>query len=146
MYKLKKIAIGCDHAGYELKEYLKNYLIENKIEIEDFGAFSEDSTDYAEYAHMVANSVAEKKSCVGVLICGSGNGISMAANKHSGIRAALCWNIEIAKLARQHNDANILSLPARFISEESAIEIVKVFLEEKFEGGRHQRRVSKINE
>ena len=142
----KKIAIGCDHAGYELKEYLKNYLIENGIEIKDHGTFSEDSTDYPDYAHMVASSVANKKVFAGVLICGSGNGISMAANKHSGIRAALCWEVEIAKLARQHNDANILSLPARFISKDSAKEIVKIFLEEEFEGGRHQRRVSKIND
>lgn len=142
---LNKIAIGCDHAGFVLKEQIKKHLKNNNVEVNDFGAFSEDSTDYAEYSHMVASSVNEKNTTVGILICGSGNGINMTANKHNGIRAALCWNAEIAKLARQHNDANILSLPARFISEESAIEIVKVFLEEKFEGGRHQRRVLKID-
>ena len=143
--KLKKIAIGCDHAGFILKEHIKKHLKNNNVDVNDFGAFSEDSTDYAEYSHMVANSVNEKTTTAGILICGSGNGINMTANKHNGIRAALCWNAEIAKLARQHNDANILSLPARFISDESAIEIVKVFLEEKFEGGRHQRRVFKID-
>ena len=143
--KFKEIAIGCDHAGFTLKECIKKYLNENKLEINDFGTFSEDSTDYAEYAHLVANYVNKEEDIVGILICGSGNGISMAANKHIGIRAALCWDSEIAKLARQHNNANIISLPARYISEENAIEIVKVFLNEDFEGGRHQRRVIKID-
>ena len=145
MINFKEIAIGCDHAGFALKERIKKYLNENKVEINDLGTFSEDSTDYAEYAHKVANCVNEEQEIVGILICGSGNGISMAANKHSGIRAALCWDTEIAKLARQHNNANIISLPARFVSEEKAVEIVKTFLNEEFEGGRHQRRVLKID-
>jgi len=145
MSNKKIIAIGCDHAGFELKEFLKKYLIENNLQVKDFGTFSEESTDYPDYAHKVANSVIDGETSKGVLICGSGNGISMAANKHDGIRAALCWNTEIVKLARQHNDANILSLPARFVSKDIALDIINFFLKVEFEGGRHQRRVSKIN-
>lgn len=137
-----KIAIGSDHAGYELKEYLKENI--EGIEFVDLGTKSEESCDYPDYAHPVAEKVETKSVEFGILICGSGNGISMAANKHKGIRAALCWNKEIAELARQHNDANIVSLPARYVSKEEALEIVKKFLNTPFEGGRHQRRVDKI--
>lgn len=139
-----KIPIGCDHAGYQLKEKLVQYLTEKGLEVEDFGCFSEESIDYADYAHPVANLVESNKGMKGILICGSGNGISMTANKHKGIRAALCWTVEIAKLAREHNDANILSMPARFITEDLAIEMVDVFFSTEFEGGRHQKRIDKM--
>lgn len=137
-----KIAIGSDHAGYELKEFLKEKL--EGIEFIDVGTKSEESCDYPDYAHPVAEKVENKSVDFGILICGSGNGISMAANKHKGIRAALSWKKEIAELARRHNNANIVSLPARYISKEEALEIVKTFLKTPFEGGRHQRRVEKI--
>ncbi len=137
-----KIAIGSDHAGYELKEFLKEKL--EGIEFFDVGTKSEESCDYPDYAHPVAEKVEKKEVDFGILICGSGNGISMAANKHKGIRAALSWKKEIAELARQHNDANIVSLPARYVSKEEALEIVKAFITTSFEGGRHQRRVEKI--
>jgi ribose 5-phosphate isomerase B len=140
-----KLAIGADHAGFSLKEKLKKYLLEKGIEVKDFGAPSEQSVDYPDFAHPVAKAVEKKEAEFGLLMCGSGNGINMAANKHQGIRAALCWNSEIAKLARQHNDANILSLPARFIEEEEAKKCVDVFLSTPFEGGRHENRVKKIN-
>ena len=140
----KKIAIGSDHAGYELKEIIKAELAKTGIEIIDFGCPSEESIDYPDYAHPVSEYVEQNKTR-GILICGSGNGISMSANKHQGIRAALCWTQEIAQLARQHNDANIVSLPARFIKEETAKHIVKAFLNTDFEGGRHERRVNKIS-
>jgi len=139
-----KIAIGADHAGYDLKKVIINFLNEKGHEIEDFGCHSEESIDYPDYAHPVCESIESGKNEFGVLICGSGNGISMAANKHSGIRAALSWEAEIAKLGRLHNDANIVSLPARFITEENAVKIIDVFFSTDFEGGRHQRRVDKI--
>lgn len=139
-----KIAIGCDHAGYELKEFIKNYLISKGFEVTDCGAYSSESVDYPDFAHAVSKRVENKESVYGILICGSGNGISMAANKHAGIRAALCWKKEIAALARQHNDANILSMPARFISADEAKEITDIFLRTEFEGGRHANRVNKI--
>lgn len=137
-----KIAIGSDHAGFELKEFLKKNIEE--IEFFDVGTKSEESCDYPDYAHPVAEKVEKEEVNYGILICGSGNGICMAANKHKGIRAALCWKKEIAELARQHNNANIVSLPARYISKEEALEIVSIFLKTPFEGGRHQRRVEKI--
>jgi ribose 5-phosphate isomerase B len=140
----KKIAIGSDHAGFQLKEVLKKELVKKGIEIVDFGCPSEESIDYPDYAHPVAVYV-EQNNAQGILICGSGNGISMSANKHQGIRAALCWTEEIARLSRQHNDANIVSLPARFIEEETAKHIVEAFLNTDFEGGRHKRRVNKIS-
>ena len=140
----KKIAIGADHAGYQLKEILKEELKQKGIEVVDFGCPSEESIDYPDYAHPVAEYV-EQNNSHGILICGSGNGISMSANKHQGIRAALCWTEEIAQLARQHNDANIVSLPARFIETEKAKKIIEAFLKTDFEGGRHERRVSKIS-
>lgn len=138
-----KLAIGCDHAGFELKEFIKSNFKE--IEWLDKGCFSAESVDYPDFAHAVATSIEGGESSMGVLICGSGNGISMAANKHAGIRAAIAWKPELASLARQHNDANILSLPARFISEQEAVVIVNSFLEASFEGGRHQKRVEKIS-
>jgi ribose 5-phosphate isomerase B len=141
-----KIAIGCDHAGFELKEKLKLYLESKGWEINDFGTYSEARADYPDFAHLVAISVENKESDFGLLMCGSGNGINMAANKHKGIRSALCWNAEIAELARLHNDANILTLPARFIAEEEAKKCVAVFYSTAFEGGRHADRVNKISQ
>lgn len=138
-----KLAIGCDHAGFSLKEFIKSNF--NEIDWLDKGCYSADSVDYPDFAHAVARSIEDKETELGILICGSGNGISIAANKHADIRAAIAWKPELASLARQHNDANILSLPARFISELEAIEIVKAFLEASFEGGRHQARVDKIS-
>lgn len=140
-----KIAIGSDHAGFELKEKLIGYLTTKNIRVVDKGCYSSERADYPDFAHAVANAVIDKEIDFGILMCGSGNGINIAANKHNGIRAALCWNPEIAALARQHNDANILVLPARYISFEDACKCVEVFLEEKFEGGRHQTRIDKID-
>ncbi len=141
--KMKTIHIGSDHAGYELKEKLKGYLAGKGYEVMDHGTDSLESVDYPEYSHEVANAV-EGDNALGILICGSANGVAMAANKHAGIRAAICWTKEIAFLARSHNDANVLCLPARFISDKEAEEISDTFLSASFEGGRHQRRVSKI--
>jgi ribose 5-phosphate isomerase B len=143
-----RISIGSDHAGFEIKEIIKSYLqnqTEHKIDLNDFGCYSEDRVDYPDFAHLVAGQISENKADLGILVCGSGNGISMAANKWSGIRCALCWNPEISKMARLHNDANILSLPGRYISEEDAIECVKEFLNTSFEGGRHSDRIQKIS-
>lgn len=142
--KLNKIAIGSDHAGYELKEKLKNYLLNKGIELQDFGTDSPDSVDYPDYAHPLAEAVEKGSVDIGITICGSGNGINMTVNKHQGIRSALCWNKEISYLARLHNDANICSLPARFITYEEALEIVEIFLDTDFEKGRHVRRINKI--
>lgn len=139
-----KIAIGADHAGFELKKKIIDFLAKKGNEVEDFGCFSNESIDYPDYAHPVCESIETGKNKMGVLICGSGNGISMAANKHQGIRAALSWTPEIAELGRLHNDANIVSLPARFVTEEEALEIVDIFFSTEFEGGRHQKRVDKI--
>lgn len=138
------IPIGADHAGFQMKQMLISYLQERGFEVEDFGCFSEDSIDYPDFAHPVAEKVASHPGMKGILLCGSGNGISMTANKHQEIRSAICWTPEIAALARQHNDANIVTLPARFISEETAREIIDVFFSTDFEGGRHQRRIDKI--
>ena len=139
------IAIGSDHAGYEMKEALINWLSEQEIPVIDFGPDSTDSVDYPDYAHAVTASVLDEESVIGILICGSGNGICMTANKWRDIRAALCWNSEIAGLSRQHNNANVLCLPARFISIEESIRIMEIFLDTEFEGGRHEKRVDKIN-
>lgn len=141
----KIIPIGSDHAGFKLKEKIINHLLKEGYEIKDFGPFSEESVDYPDFAHPVANFIEEKKADLGILICGSGNGINMTANKHQEIRSALCWKPEIAELARLHNNANIIALPARFISENEAIECVDVFLTTEFEGGRHANRVNKIS-
>ena len=138
------IAIGADHAGFSLKGAISSYLTSLGHHVEDFGTHSEASVDYPDFAHPVANYVESGKANFGILICGSANGISIAANKHQGIRAAICWNPEVAKLARLHNDANILSLPARFISVDEAKACVDVFLSTAFEGGRHSLRVDKI--
>lgn len=140
-----KIAIGSDHAGFLLKQKLIKLLEHRGHQVLDLGCHGEDSIDYPDYAHPVADEVLKNRVDKGILICGSGNGISMTANKHQGIRCALCWNPEIASLARQHNDANIVSLPARFISDEEAFEITDIFLSTSFEGGRHANRVAKIN-
>ncbi|TNF48248.1 MAG: ribose 5-phosphate isomerase B [Bacteroidetes bacterium] len=139
------IPIGADHAGFSLKEELISYLKQKGYELKDFGCYSEESIDYPDYAHPVAEMVENNPGMLGIIICGSGNGINMTANKHQGIRSALCWKKEIAQLAREHNDANIIALPARFISTEEAIEMVDTFLTTSFEGGRHQRRVDKIS-
>ena len=144
MSNTPKVAIGSDHAGYKLKEKVKQHLEKSGYQVSDFGTLSEDSTDYPDYAHKVSDEVEKGNFKTGILLCGSGNGINMAANKHKGIRAALCWKKEIAEMARLHNDANILSLPARYISENEAFEMVDVFLNTDFEGGRHQKRIDKI--
>lgn len=138
------IVIGCDHAGFELKGKIINHLSNKGFDVKDMGCYSEDSIDYADYAHPVASKVEENIEVKGILICGSGNGINMTANKHQGVRSALCWTPEISKLAREHNDANILTLPGRFVSEELALEIVDVFFSTEFEGGRHLNRINKI--
>lgn len=141
---IKKVVIGSDHAGYDLKEIIKKHLAAKGIEVEDKGPVSADSVDYPDYAHPVAKDVINDATILGILICGSGNGINMTANKHQAIRSALCWKPEIAELARLHNNANIMALPARFISNEEALKCVDVFLTTDFEGGRHQNRVNKI--
>ncbi|MEZ4983214.1 MAG: ribose 5-phosphate isomerase B [Saprospiraceae bacterium] len=139
-----KISIGCDHAGFSHKKPVVDFLIEQGIEVVDHGTYTEDSVDYADFVHPVADDVEKGESALGIVICGSGNGVAMTANKHQGIRAALCWNEEIAVLAKSHNNANVIAIPARFVSEETAVQMVKSFLETEFEGGRHQRRIEKI--
>jgi ribose 5-phosphate isomerase B len=138
------ILFGCDHAGFQLKEVLLAHLATKNMITQDFGCYTEESIDYPDFAHLVAIAVSKNPEALGVLICGSGNGINMTANKHSGIRSALCWKKEIAVLARQHNNANILALPARFLTNEEGVEILTAFLETRFEGGRHQNRIDKI--
>lgn len=145
-FKNLRIAVCNDHAGYELKLKIIEYLQgEGVKELKDFGAFSAESSDYPDYAHPMASAIKRGEFDYGISICGSGNGISMVLNKHLGIRAALCWKPEIAALARRHNDANVLSLPARFITESEALDMLDTFFVTDFEGGRHQRRVDKIN-
>jgi ribose 5-phosphate isomerase B len=143
--KKNMIPIGCDHAGFETKQAVIKHLQANGFEVKDYGCYSEESIDYPDYAHPVAEHVENNPETLGILLCGSGNGINMTANKHQAIRSALCWKKEIAELARQHNDANIIALPARFISIEEAIEMVDAFLSTEFEGGRHAKRVDKIS-
>ncbi len=140
----KYIPIGADHAGFELKKAIIKHLKEKGYELEDFGCYSEESIDYPDYGHPVAEKVNSNTTTLGIVICGSGNGINMTVNKHQGVRGALCWGVEIAELARQHNNANILALPARYLSNEEALLIVDAFFETEFEGGRHERRVNKI--
>lgn len=140
------IAIGSDHAGFRLKEAVRKHLLDQGHTVDDKGTYSDASTDYPGYAHAVARDVADKQAELGIVICGSGNGVNMAANKHAGIRSALAWNVEIAELARQHNNANVLALPARFIEEKLALAVVDAFLATGFGGGRHQRRVDAIDE
>lgn len=139
-----KIGIASDHAGYEMKEFLIGYLDSKGYDVYDFGTDSPESTDYPDYAHHLACAIENNELTQGVALCGSGNGIAMTLNKHQGIRAALCWMPVLASLAKQHNNANVCCLPARFIENETAKEIVDNFLVAEFEGGRHERRIAKI--
>lgn len=138
------VGLACDHAGYEMKEFVIGLLEAEGIAYKDFGTYSTDSVDYPDYAHPLATAVEKGECYPGIAICGSGNGITITLNKHQGIRAALCWNEEIARLARLHNDANIVSMPGRFIDQVMAAKIVETFLNTEFEGGRHQKRIDKI--
>jgi ribose 5-phosphate isomerase B len=140
----KTIAVGCDHAGFPYKARVVQILQERGIELLDYGTNSADSVDYPDFVHPVAEAIEEGRAQQGIVLCGSGNGVAITANKHQGIRAAICWQSELASLARQHNDANVLALPVRFIKEEEAARIVNAFLDAEFEGGRHARRVGKI--
>jgi ribose 5-phosphate isomerase B len=139
------IIIAADHAGYKIKEFIKDKLKADNYDINDIGTFSETSMDYPDVAHPLAKAVSEGKYRRGILICGSGNGMAMAANRHKGVRAAVCWNAEITRLARTHNDANILVLPGRYIDFELAYELANLFLKTDFEGGRHIPRIEKID-
>lgn len=141
---MEKIIVASDHAGYRLKEKIIKWLIANRYNVKDIGCYSEESVDYPDYAHPLAVAVEGGEYDFGITICGTGNGINMAANKHNRIRSAVCWSEEISRLARSHNDANVCALPGRFISESEAILIVKTFLNTDFEGGRHKRRIDKI--
>ena len=138
------IPIACDHAGYELKLKVIEHLKEKGFDVKDFGTHSTDSCDYPDFAHPCAAAVEKGEYDYGVVICSTGNGICMTANKHQHIRAALCWETRLAELARQHNNANILGLPANFVAEDKALDIVRTFFSTDFEGGRHQRRIDKI--
>ena len=140
-----KIIIGCDHAGFEYKEILINLIREKNFHFKDCGCFSAESVDYPDYAHEVSKEVLKKTDHIGVLICGSANGVAMAANKHNGIRAAICWNKKTSEMSITHNDANVLCVPARFISPSELKEIFDAFINSQFEGGRHKNRVDKIN-
>ena len=140
-----KIALGSDHAGVEYKKAIVEHLKTKGIETLDFGPFTEEPVDYPDYVHPVAEAVEKGEADLGITLCGSGNGAAMTANKHQGIRAALCWTPELASLARHHNNANVLDLPARFVSLYQALEMVDVFLAESFDGGRHQKRIEKIS-
>lgn len=138
------IAIGGDHAGFEYKQKLKAVLLDNGYQVTDFGPDTSDSVDYPDYIHPLCNSIEAGELTRGVIICGSGNGVAITANKHQGIRAAICWNEELAKLSRQHNDANLISIPARFVDFDLTVKMVLLFLQTEFEGGRHAKRVNKI--
>ncbi len=142
----KNIAIACDHAGFELKEAVKAFLTENQYIVKDYGTYSAESVDYPDMVHPLGRDINNGVFERGIVICGTGNGVQMTVNKYPNVRCALCWIPEIAKLARQHNNANILSMPARFIDKDTAIQIVKEYLNTDFEGGRHLRRVEKINQ
>ncbi len=139
-----KVAIGCDHAGFDYKDTIIRVLKKQDIEVIDKGTYTTESVDYPDFVHPVAELIANGSADFGILICGSGNGVSMTANKHSQIRSALCWKDEIAKLARLHNDANIISIPSRFVSARLARQMVRTFINTNFEGGRHARRIGKI--
>lgn len=139
------IAIGSDHAGFEYKGKLVQWLKEQGLEVNDMGVYQNNSADYPDFAHPVANAVENGEAAFGVLLCGSANGVCMTANKHQGIRAALCWETDVAKLTRQHNNANIICIPARFVAYEYARQMLEIFIETRFEGGRHQLRVDKIS-
>jgi ribose 5-phosphate isomerase B len=140
----QKIGIACDHAAYELKEFLVGYLSTKGFEVEDFGTYSEESCDYPDFAHALGEAIDTGTLERGLGLCGSGEGISMTLNKHQSVRAALCWTPEIAKLSRQHNNSNVLCMPARFITNDEALDMLNVWLETEFEGGRHQRRLDKM--
>lgn len=142
--QIKTLSIGCDHAGFPYKKSIITLLKKRGIEVNDYGTHSPDSVDYPDFVHPVANDVEEGKAELGIVLCGSGNGVSMTANKHQDIRAALCWKTELAALARQHNNANVLAIPVRFVSKRMALAMVRTFLDSEFEGGRHARRVGKI--
>ena len=139
----KTIAIGADHAGFEYKQVLLDHL--QNYEVKDYGTYSADSVDYPDFAHPVADAVEKGEIDLGILICGTANGVAMTANKHAGIRAAICWTEELAELARSHNNANVLCIPARFVSQDLAKKILEKFLDTPFEGGRHENRVQKIS-
>lgn len=139
-----KIILGSDHAGFRMKQTLRAWLITKGYVVEDFGVLSDAPADYPDIAHPVAERVSGDDTCMGVLLCGSGNGVAITANKHADIRAAICWTEELASLARLHNDANILCIPARFVNTEDAMSMTERFLTTEFEGGRHQRRVDKM--
>ena len=139
-----QISIGNDHAGTTYKNFIVSYLESEGHQVINYGTDDQDSVDYPDFVHPVAQDITQKRSPIGIIVCGSGNGANMTANKHQKVRSALCWNEEITKLARQHNDANILSIPARFVSKDEALQFVKLFLSTSFEGGRHKRRVQKI--
>lgn len=141
---MKTIGLASDHAGFPIKEYVKNLLVSRGIDVKDYGTYSLDSCDYPDFGHALARGMESGECQTGIAVCGSGEGISMTLNKHAIIRAALVWMPEIAALARQHNDANVLVMPGRFVSEEQARQIVDTFLETPYEGGRHQRRIEKI--
>lgn len=143
--KEKRIAIGCDHAGFPYKDAIIQLLKDQAIAVQDFGTYSTDSVDYPDFVHPVCNAIENQEADFGIVLCGSGNGVAITANKHQGIRAALCWLEEIAILARQHNNANVLALPVRFVSEELALKMVQSFIDTAFEGGRHAQRVKKIS-
>ena len=138
------VGLACDHAGFEIKECVKRFLTEMGVDVKDFGTYSTESVDYPDFAHPLAVAVENGECYPGFAVCGSGNGISMTLNKHQGIRAAICWCTEISALARAHNDANVCVLPGRFVDEDTAVAIVKAFIDSDFEGGRHQRRIDKI--
>jgi len=142
--QVKTIAIGCDHGGFAYKDAIIRLLKKEGIEVHDFGTNSDASVDYPDFVHPTAIDVAEGKAELGIILCGSGNGAAMTANKHQSIRCALCWTGELAELARQHNNANIMSIPARFVSKRMALKMVRAFISTAFEGGRHERRVEKI--
>src|SRR5687767_338689 len=139
----KPVAIGADHAGFEYKERIIGYLEANRIPYKDYGTYNADSTDYPDFAHPVASAVEGGEASFGILVCGSRNGVAITANKHAGIRAALCWAVELASLARLHNNANVICIPQRFTSSEAALEMVATFMQTEFEAGRHERRVAK---
>ncbi len=145
MQKDINIAVGSDHAGFIIKQHIVEYLRNNGYKFHDFGTYSEKAADYPDFAHPVATEVEKGTFDYGIVVCGSGNGVNMVVNKHQGIRSALCWKKEIANIVRLHNDANICALPGRYLSKKEAIEIIEVFLNTGFEGGRHKQRISKIS-
>ena len=141
---MKNIVIASDHAGYSLKEYVKNFLSRKRIQVKDVGANSNEKVDYPDYAHKLSKVIKKNQNSIGVLICGSGQGMIMAANKHKNIRAALCYNVKSTKLSRLHNDANVITLGSRLISKKNALKYLNIFLKTRFEGGRHKKRIRKI--